>query len=43
MEDFVQEIGKKPATYGFRRIERDQGPKIGHGCGDKVSVTEDEG
>ena len=24
-------------TYGFKAIQRDEGPKIGHGYGDKVS------
>ncbi len=38
MDDFVQETGRKSVTYGFKAIERDQGPKIGHGYGDKVRV-----
>ena len=37
-EDFLQESGKKAATFGFKGIERDKGPKIGHGYGDKVSL-----
>lgn len=36
VDDFLQESGKKAVTYGFKRIEREQGPKIGYGCGDKV-------
>ena len=36
LEDFMQQNGKKTMTYGFKRIERDRGPKIGHGYGDKV-------
>jgi len=36
IEDFLQDNGKKPLTYGFKAVERDQGPKIGHGCLDKV-------
>ena len=35
-EDFLQESGKKAATFGFKSINREQGPKIGHGYGDKV-------
>ncbi len=37
MEDFIQDTGRKPLTYNFKAIERDQGPKIGHGCLDKVN------
>ena len=36
-EDFLQESGKKSATFGFKRVERGKEPKIGHGYGDKVS------
>lgn len=36
VEDFVQDASKKVKTYGFKAIERNQGPKIGHGCLDKV-------
>lgn len=36
VDDFVTETGKKATTYGFKGIERHQGPKIGHGYGDKV-------
>ena len=39
VEDFLQESGKKTATYGFKGINREQGPKIGHGYGDKVCVV----
>ncbi len=35
-EDFLQESGKKTVTYGFKAVNREQGPKIGHGYGDKV-------
>lgn len=35
-DDFLQESGRKLLTYGFKGIEREQGPKIGHGYGDKV-------
>ena len=35
-DSFVQSLGKKKVTYGFQAIERDEGPKIGHSCGDKV-------
>lgn len=35
-EDFLQESGKKALTFGFKGIEREKGPKIGHGYGDKV-------
>ena len=34
--DFLEAVAKKPATYGFRNTDRYQGPKIGHGYGDKV-------
>ncbi|KAL5463901.1 hypothetical protein EMCRGX_G032850 [Ephydatia muelleri] len=33
--DFLEAVAKKPATYGFRNTDRYQGPKIGHGYGDK--------
>lgn len=33
--DFLDDVGKKLATYGFRNTDRYQGPKIGHGYGDK--------
>lgn len=36
VDDFVTETGKKATTYGFKGIERHQGPKLGHGYGDKV-------
>ena len=36
VEDFVQDSGKKTMTYGFKAIERHQGPKIGPGFYDKV-------
>ena len=35
-DSFVHSLGKKKVTYGFQAIERDEGPKIGHSCGDKV-------
>ena len=38
-EDFLQESGRKTVTFGFKGIEREKGPKIGHGYGDKVSDT----
>ena len=33
---FVQDLTKKKVTYGFLDTEREEGPKIGHGYGDKV-------
>lgn len=33
---FLQELGKKKVTYGFLDTQRGEGPKIGHGYGDKV-------
>lgn len=36
--DFLEAVTKKPATYGFKNTDRYQGPKIGHGYGDKVWV-----
>ena len=33
---FVHTLTKKKVTYGFLATERDEGPKIGHGYGDKV-------
>ena len=35
-EDFLQEGSKRKMAYGFKAVERDQGPKIGHGYLDKV-------
>lgn len=35
-KDFLDNLGRKPKTYNFRSIDREQGPKIGHGYGDKV-------
>ena len=35
-EDFIQSLGKKKITYGFKATNREEGPKIGHGYGDKV-------
>ena len=37
-EDFVSQATKKQVTFGFKAIDREQGPKIGHGCGDKVTI-----
>ena len=37
--DFVQQLSQKKVTYGFLATERDEGPKIGHGYGDKVCLT----
>ncbi len=34
--DFLDETAKQKRTYGFQAIERKEGPKIGHGYGDKV-------
>ena len=36
--DFLESMGKKKVTYGFVNTKRGQGPKIGHGFGDKVAV-----
>ena len=36
--DFVQQLNLKKVTYGFQSTERDEGPKIGHGYGDKVYI-----
>lgn len=33
---FVQQLSNKRVSYGFQDTERDEGPKIGHGYGDKV-------
>ena len=38
MEDFLQDTSKRPLTYGFKAVEREQGPKIGQGCLDKVCL-----
>ena len=35
-KDFLDDLVRKPKTYNFRSIDREQGPKIGHGYGDKV-------
>ncbi len=35
-QSFLEETAKKKVTYNFQGIERDEGPKIGHGYGDKV-------
>lgn len=35
-EDLVGELSKQKKTYGFKAIDREEGPKIGHGYGDKV-------
>lgn len=37
LSDFLQESSRKHLTYGFKSLERDEGPKIGHGYGDKVT------
>lgn len=37
--DFVEQSLKRPMAYSFSAIDRDSGPKIGHGYGDKVSVV----
>lgn len=36
---FVHTLTKKKVTYGFLATERDEGPKIGHGYGDKELDT----
>ena len=36
-KDFVEQSLKRPMAYSFSATERGSGPKIGHGCGDKVS------
>ena len=33
---FLHELGRKKVTYGFLDTQRGEGPKIGHGYGDKV-------
>jgi hypothetical protein len=38
--DFVQEAAKRPRTYNFKSTDREAGPKIGHGFGDKVRTAE---
>lgn len=38
-QDFLDELVSRPATYNFRGLNRDSGPKIGHGYGDKVRYT----
>lgn len=35
---FVQHLEAKHMTYGFKGTDREQGPKIGHTCPDKVHV-----
>lgn len=35
-EDFVLKAAKRQVTFGFKATDREQGPKIGHGYGDKV-------
>lgn len=35
-EDFVLKAAKRQVTFGFKAMDREQGPKIGHGYGDKV-------
>lgn len=35
--DSLHSLGMKKMTYGFKATQRDEGPKIGHGYGDKVS------
>ena len=34
--DFLLESARKIETFGFKAVDRESGPKIGHGCGDKV-------
>lgn len=38
--DFLTESSKKIETFGFKAIDRESGPKIGHGYGDKEIYTE---
>ena len=37
-KDFLEHSFKRPMAYSFRTIDRDSGPKIGHGYGDKVAT-----
>jgi len=37
-EDFLMQTTRRQMTYGFKDITREDGPKIGHGYGDKVSI-----
>lgn len=37
--DFLDDVTRKPKTYNFRSTEREAGPKIGHGYGDKELDT----
>lgn len=42
--NFLLESARKIETFGFKAVERESGPKIGHGYGDKVcyfSTTHD--
>jgi len=34
-EDFLMQTTRRQMTYGFKDITREDGPKIGHGYGDK--------
>ena len=36
--DFIDIDGKKSMTYNFRSTDRNSGPKIGHGYGDKACM-----
>ena len=35
-KDFLHDMTTKAQTYNFKGVEREDGPKIGHGFGDKV-------
>lgn len=37
--DFILESARKIETFGFKAVDRESGPKIGHGCGDKVYIS----
>ncbi|XP_062502237.1 protein STPG4-like [Corticium candelabrum] len=38
-KDFVEEASTRQWSYNFKSIDRETGPKIGHGCGDKEIST----
>lgn len=40
-KDFLDLSAKRPMAYSFNAIDRDGGPKIGHGYGDKVCLYYD--
>ena len=37
-KDFLEQSFRRSMAYSFRAIDRDSGPKIGHGYGDKVCM-----